>query len=141
MSADKVFVDTNILVYAHDAAAGEKHSRAKALVSQIWNDRCGVLSTQVLQEFYVNIRKKAAAPVSTAEAKQWLTDYLNWEIVVNDGNAVIEAIDLEERYQVSFWDALILHAANSAGASVVYSEDLNRGQQYADLVVQNPLVE
>jgi predicted nucleic acid-binding protein len=141
MSADKVFVDTNILVYAHDAAAGEKHSRAKALVSQIWNDRCGVLSTQVLQEFYVNIRKKAAAPVSTAEAKQWLTDYLNWEIVVNDGSAVIEAIDLEERYQVSFRDALILHAANSAGASVVYSEDLNHVQQYADLVVQNPLVE
>ena len=141
MSADKVFVDTNILVYAHDAAAGEKHSRAKALVSQIWNDRCGVLSTQVLQEFYVNIRKKAAAPVGTAEAKQWLTDYLSWEIVTNDGNAVIEAIDLEERYQVSFWDALILHAAHSAGASVIYSEDLNHGQQYADLVVQNPLLE
>ena len=141
MSADKVFVDTNILVYAHDAAAGEKHSRAKVLVSQIWNDRCGVLSTQVLQEFYVNIRKKAAAPVSAAEAKQWLTDYLNWEIVINDGNAVIEAIDLEERYQVSFWDALILHAANSAGASVIYSENLNHGQQYADLVVQNPLLE
>jgi predicted nucleic acid-binding protein len=141
MSADKVFVDTNILVYAHDAAAGEKHSRAKALVSQIWNDRCGVLSTQVLQEFYVNIRKKAAAPVGTAEAKQWLTDYLNWEIVINDGNAVVEAIDLEERYQVSFWDALILHSANSAGASVIYSEDLNHGQQYADLVVRNPLLE
>jgi predicted nucleic acid-binding protein len=141
MSADKVFVDTNILVYAHDAAAGEKHARAKALVTQIWNNRCGVLSTQVLQEFYVNIRKKAAAPVGTAEAKQWLTDYLTWEVVVNDANAVIEAIDLEERYQVSFWDALILHAANSAGASVIYSEDLNHGQQYADLVVQNPLLE
>lgn len=138
---DKAFVDTNILVYAHDAAAGEKHSRAKALVSQIWNDRCGVLSTQVLQEFYVNIRRKAAAPVSTVEAKQWLTDYLSWEIVVNDENAVIEAIDLEERYQLSFRDALILHAANSAGASVIYSEDLNHGQQYAELVVQNPLLE
>lgn len=141
MSVDKAFVDTNILVYAHDAAAGEKHTRAKALVARIWNDRCGVLSTQVLQEFYVNIRKKAAAPVGTAEAKQWLTDYLNWEIVINDGNAVIEAIDLEERYQVSFRDALILHAANSAGASVIYSEDFNHGRQYADLVVQNPLLE
>jgi predicted nucleic acid-binding protein len=93
------------------------------------------------RSFNVNIRKKAAAPVSTAEAKQWLTDYLNWQIVVNDGNAVIEAIDLEERYRVSFRDALILQAANSAGASVVYSEDLNHGQRYADLVVQNPLVE
>jgi predicted nucleic acid-binding protein len=140
MSATKAFVDTNILVYAHDAAAGEKHARAKSLVTRLWNDRCGVLSTQVLQEFYVNIRKKAAAPVSSIEAKQWLADYLNWEIVVNDSSAVIEAIDLEERYKVSFWDALILQAASSAGVSVIYSEDLNHGQQYADLVVRNPLL-
>lgn len=141
MNADKAFVDTNILVYAHDAAAGDKHARAKALVTQLWEDRRGVLSTQVLQEFYVNIRKKAAAPVSVGEAKKWLADYLSWEIVINDENAVIEAIDLEERYQVSFRDALILQAANSAGASLIYSEDLHHGQEYADLVVQNPLLD
>jgi predicted nucleic acid-binding protein len=109
-------------------------------VERLWDDRCGVLSTQVLQEFYVNIRKKARAPVSAAGAKQWLADYLNWEVVVNDGNAVIEAIDLEERYRVSFQDALILQAASSAGAAIVYSEDLNHGQQYANLLVQNPLL-
>jgi predicted nucleic acid-binding protein len=109
-------------------------------VERLWDDRCGVLSTQVLQEFYVNIRKKARAPVSAADAKQWLADYLNWEVVVNDGNAVIEAIDLEERYRVSFWDALILQAASSAGAAIVYSEDLSHGQQYANLLVQNPLL-
>lgn len=141
MNADKAFVDTNILVYAHDAAAGDRHARAEALVTQLWEDRRGVLSTQVLQEFYVNIRKKAAAPVSAGEAKQWLADYMNWEIVVNDVSAVIEAIDLEERYQISFRDSLIVQAAISAGASVVYSEDLNHGQKYAGVSVQNPLLE
>lgn len=140
MSADKAFVDTNILVYAHDAAAGAKHARAKAVVTELWENRRGVLSTQVLQEFYVNIRRKAATPVSADEAKQWLADYLNWEIVTNDENSVLEAIDLEERYQISFWDALILQAATAVGASVVYSEDLNHGQEYAGLNVQNPLV-
>lgn len=140
MSATKAFVDTNILVYAHDLAAGEKHTRARSLVERLWNDRCGVLSTQVLQEFYVNIRKKARAPVSPADAKQWLADYLNWEVVVNDTNAVIEAIDWEERYQISFWDALILQAASSAGAEILYSEDLNHGQHYENLRVQNPLL-
>lgn len=140
MSATKAFVDTNILVYAHDRAAGEKHARARALVERLWNDRCGVLSTQVLQEFYVNIRKKARVPVSAGDAKQWIADYLNWEVVVNDGSAVIEAIDLEERYRISFRDALILQAAGSAGADIVYSEHLSHGQQYASLLVQNPLL-
>lgn len=140
MSGNKAFVDTNILVYAHDLAAGEKHARARSLVERLWNERCGVLSTQVLQEFYVNIRKKARAPVGAADAKQWLTDYLNWEVVVNDGNAVIEAIDLEERYRVSYWDALILQAAGSAGVDVLYSEGLNHGQEYGKVLVQNPLL-
>lgn len=140
MSAAKAFVDTSILVYAHDLAAEEKHVRARALIERLWNDRCGVLSTQVLQEFYVNIRKKARAPVGAADAKQWLADYLNWEVVTNDGSAVIEAIELEERFRISFWDALIVQAARSCGAAVIYSEDLSHGQDYAGVVVQNPLV-
>ena len=91
--SDKAFVDTNILVYAHDHAAGDKHSRSKALLEQLWRDHTGVVSTQVLQEFYVNIRKKVRAPLSAEEAKQWIADYLNWNVVVNDGAAVVEAIE------------------------------------------------
>jgi predicted nucleic acid-binding protein len=139
MSA-KHFVDTNILVYAHDAAAGDKHARARALVEQLWADRSGVLSTQVLQEFYVNIRKKARAPLAAAEARQWIADYLDWEVVVNDGQSVLEAIELEERYEISFWDALIVQAANSGGATVLYSEDLSHGQHYSNVTVENPLL-
>ena len=139
MSA-KHFVDTNILVYAHDVAAGDKHARARSLVEQLWADRSGVLSTQVLQEFYVNIRKKARAPLAAAEARQWISDYLNWEVVVNDGHSVLEAIELEERYEISFWDALIVQAANTARATVLYSEDLSHGQHYSNVTVENPLL-
>lgn len=135
----KVFVDTSILVYAHDAAAGEKHVRAKSVVQRLWDDRNGVLSTQVLQEFYVNVRRKTKTPVSAAEARQWLVDYLTWDVVINDGDAVVEAIELEERYRLSYWDALILHAATTAGAGMIYSEDLSHGRHYGDVVAFNPL--
>ena len=138
--SDKVFVDTNILVYAHDRAAGDKHLRAKALLEQLWRDRTGVVSTQVLQEFYVNVRKKVRAPLSAEEAKQWVADYLHWNVVVNDGPAVVEAIELEARYEISFWDALIVHAANTAGVALLYSEDLNPGQRYGNVTVENPLL-
>lgn len=134
----KCFVDSNVLVYAHDAAAGEKHQRARALVERLWEEGNGVLSTQVLQEFYVNVTRKTARPPETEEVKRWLADYLNWEVVVNDGDAVLEAIDLQLRYQVGFWDALILHAANTALAGIIYSEDLNHGQRYGESVVENP---
>jgi predicted nucleic acid-binding protein len=136
----KFFVDTNILVYAHDVAAGDKHARARLLVEQLWADRSGVLSTQVLQEFYINIRKKARAPLRSTEAKKWVADYLNWQLVINDGDAILEAIELEERYRISFWDALIVQAANKAGASLLYSEDLNHGQRYGQVSVENPLL-
>ena len=71
----KFFVD-NILVYTHDLSAGDKHLRAKALVDQLWTDRSGVLSAHVLQEFYVNVRRKARDPLRSAEAKQWIEDYM-----------------------------------------------------------------
>jgi predicted nucleic acid-binding protein len=138
--SDRFFVDTNILVYAHDATAGDKHDRARSLVEQLWADRSGVLSTQVLQEFYINIRKHARAPLAAAEARQWVADYLNWEVVVNDGHSIVEAIELEDRYQISFWDALIVQAANAAGAKVLYSEDLSHGQRYSHVTVENPLL-
>ena len=138
MSA-KAFVDTNVLVYAHDASAGFKHDSARALVEELWNTRRGVLSTQVLQELYVNVRRKAAHPLSTAQARQLLADYLRWHVVVNSGDSVLEAIDIEERYKLSFWDALIIQAAQAAGADTLYSEDLSHGQQYGAVRVVNPL--
>ena len=137
-TSDKSFVDTNVLVYAHDASAGYKHERARALIGRLWEDRTGVLSTQVLQELYVRLRK-ARNPMPAAEAREVLGDYLRWEVVVNTADSVLAAVDLEVRYQLSFWDALIVHAAAASGAEVLYSEDLSHGQAYGGVRVVNPL--
>ncbi len=138
--SDKCFVDTNILMYAHDATAGARHERAKALVQELWRERTGVVSTQVLQELTVNLRRKAAKPLDAKATREVIADYLTWHVVVNSGASVLEALDLEQRYRISFWDALIVHAAEASGASVLYSEDLSNGQRYGAVEVVNPLL-
>jgi predicted nucleic acid-binding protein len=138
--ADKCFVDTNILIYAHDRSAGLKHERARQLIERLWNSGQGVLSTQVLQELCINLRRKIARPVPVEEIRQIIQDYLSWEIVVNTPASTLHALEIEVRYQVSFWDALVLHAAESAGAAVVYSEDLSTGQKYGAVQVVNPFL-
>lgn len=134
----RAFVDTNVLVYAHDAGAGERHRVAADLVRGLWESRSGVLSTQVLQETWVNLRKKAARPVARDEALALIEDYCRWEVVVNTAASVVAATGLEERFGLSFWDALIVQAAQSAGVETLYSEDLSDGQTYGPVVVVNP---
>ena len=137
--SDRYFVDTNILIYAHDTSAGVKHERAKALVEGLWRDRTGVVSTQVLQELAVNLRRKAGRPLDAKATREIVTDYLTWHVFVNRGETVLEALDLEGRFQVSFWDALVLQAAQASGAEVLYTEDLSDGQAYGSVRVVNPL--
>lgn len=139
MSA-RAFVDTNILVYAHDRGAGARHKHAKELIERLWQERAGSLSTQVIQEFYVNVRRQAKQPISLADARRLVADYLCWEVVVNDGAAILEALDLEHRFRLSFWDALIVQAANAAGADTLYSEDFSHGQTYGTVEVINPFL-
>jgi predicted nucleic acid-binding protein len=137
----RYFVDTNILMYAHDKSAGAKHDRAKAIVEELWRDRTGVLSTQVLQELAVNLRRKAGRPLDAKATREIVADYLTWQVVVNGGDSILEALDLEGRYRISFWDALIVQAAQASGAEVLYSEDLSDGQKYGAVRVTNPLRE
>lgn len=137
--SDKCFVDTNILVYAHDLTQGVKHERARALVQKLWESGGGVLSTQVLQELCVSLRRKVVRPLSAEGTRKVIEDYSSWEVVVNTAESVLEALDLEGRYQISFWDALIIQAAESCGAEVLYSEDLADGQSYGAVRVMNPL--
>jgi predicted nucleic acid-binding protein len=136
--SERAFVDTNVLVYAHDRGAGERHRLARELVLGLWRDRTGVISTQVLQETYVNLRRKAAKPLPVDEARSVVQDYLTWEVVVVDPMAVIEAMRYEERYGIAFWDALIVQAANTAGVATLLTEDLSHGQAYGEVVVHNP---
>jgi predicted nucleic acid-binding protein len=136
--SDRYFVDTNILMYAHDTAAGDKHARAKALVEDLWQNRSGVVSTQVLQELAVNLRRKARKPLDAKATRDVVSDYLAWQVVVNGGGSILEALEMEARYGISFWDALIIQAAQTAGADVLYSEDLSDGQRYGSVKVENP---
>jgi predicted nucleic acid-binding protein len=138
--SDKCFVDTNILVYAHDRSTGIKRMRASALLEQLWESGKGVLSTQVLQELCINLRRKAANPMPMDEVRRLIREYSTWEMVTNTPDSVLKALDIEVRYKVSFWDALILQAAEYAGASILYSEDLAVGQHYGAVQVVNPLL-
>jgi len=135
----KAFVDTNILVYAHDVGQGTKHIRAQALVNALWENGEGVLSTQVLQELCITLRRKAARPLSAENTRKLIEDYARWNVVVNTADSVLDALDLELRYKISFWDALILSAAKQSGAEIVYSEDLADGQAYGEVRVVDPL--
>ncbi len=137
--SDKFFVDTNILVYAHDRSAGIKHQRAQRLLEQLWNSGQGVLSTQVLQELCVNLRRKVSTPLAVEEVRLLIRDYATWEVVSNTPESILQALDIEARYMTSFWDALILQAAESAGASIIYSEDLATAQHYGSIQIVNPL--
>jgi len=137
MSA-RCFVDTNILMYAHDSSTGAKHERALALVEELWHSRAGVVSTQVLQELAVNLRRKAKRALDPKATRDVVADYLAWHVVVNNGDSILEALDLETRHRVSFWDALVLQAAQISGAEILYSEDLSDGQHYGSVRVVNP---
>ena len=139
--SDKAFLDTNILVYAHEPSTGIKHVRAHALIEKLWNTGAGVLSTQVLQELCVNLRRKMAKPWTVEDTRNLILDYMNWQIVTNTPDSIIEALAIEAKYQISFWDALIIHAAESSGAAILYSEDLSDGQTYGSVRVVNPLNE
>jgi predicted nucleic acid-binding protein len=137
--SDKAFLDTNILVYAHEPGTGIKHERARAIIEKLWETGGGVLSTQVLQELCVSLRRKMARPWTVDETRSLILNYMNWQLVVNTPDSVVEALAIEDRYQISFWDALIIQAAESSGAAILYSEDLSDGQTYGSVRVVNPL--
>ena len=139
--AHRVFLDTNILIYAHDRSAGAKRKRAHELVSQLWASGNGVISTQVLQELCINLRRKTSPHLSADEVRKVVRDYLSWEVVVNGAESVLGALDIEARYKISFWDALILQAAENSGAAILFSEDLSPGQKYGTVRVVNPFLE
>ncbi len=139
LAAPRYFVDTNIFIYAHDREAGVKHERARQLLEHLWASGQGALSTQVLQELCVNLRRRIRHPLPAEEIKKLIEDYLSWEIVINTPQSILAALVFESRYKVSYWDALILQAAESCGAAVLYSEDLAHRQRYGAVEVVNPL--
>jgi len=132
------FVDTNVLIYAHDRSAGDKHTRAQDLIRELWQSGEGCLSIQVLQEFYVTVTQKVAKPLTPSMASQIIADLSVWRVHRPGVEDVLDAIRLQERYQVSFWDAMIVASAIQLGCQTIWSEDLNPGQVYDTVAVVSP---
>jgi len=136
----KSFVDTNVLIYAHDADAGEKQRVAKAVLRELWSERAGVLSIQVLQEFYVNVTRKIPSPLSKDLARLVVTSYAIWCMETTPAE-VATAFRIEDESQIGFWDALIVSSAAESGASRILSEGLNAGQRIAGVLIENPFAD
>lgn len=133
------FVDTNILVYAHDPTSSEKHEKARELVKRLWISGEGVLSIQVLQEFFWTITRKVPQPVKPTIAVEIIRDIAAWPVYSPSAADVIRAAELSSsRRSVSFWDAMILQACYATGATILWSEDLSDGTDYDGVVVRNP---
>lgn len=136
MSA-KAFIDTNVLIYAHDVDAAAKHELAKRILQKLWEQRTGTLSTQVLQEFYVNVTRKIASPLSKDSARAVVNSYVAWCVDTTSAE-ISAAFRIEDEACIGFWDALIIAAALKAGADRILSEDLNAGQAISGVRIENP---
>ena len=138
MREHKVFLDTNIIIYAYDSSAGKKHEVAREILTGLWDSGLGVISTQVLQEFFVNVTKKIPKPIDIDLAKGIIEDFLRWDVVVNDGESLLDAIDILVEYNYSFWDSMIIQAAVKGGAELLLTEDLEDGKVVKGVEIRNP---
>jgi predicted nucleic acid-binding protein len=132
------FVDTNVLVYAHDRSETRKQPLAQALLEGLWASRMGTLSTQVLQEFYVVATRKLDPPMSRRAAREIVALYAAWPLVQVDLALILVASELEERHKLSFWDALVVEAARRADATRIVTEDLQAGRHIGGVRIENP---
>lgn len=133
-----VFVDTNVLVYARDATEPDKQDRAMEWLTHLWRTGNGRLSFQVLQEFYVTVTRKLSPGMTSDEARADVRSLVAWRPITTDERVLDEAWTLQDRFSLSFWDALVLAAANIAGCDRILSEDLQEGQEFDGLRVVNP---
>jgi predicted nucleic acid-binding protein len=134
------FVDSNILVYAYDIDAGVKRTHAGNLIRELLEAGSGRVSAQVLQEFYVTSTQKLRNPLHRQKAREIVGSFGPWVREYTTSATVLRAIDLSELAKISFWDALIVAAAEQSNATILYSEDLNHGQVIAGIKIVNPFV-
>jgi predicted nucleic acid-binding protein len=138
--SDKTFVDTNVLIYAHDVDAGKKYEIAKEVLRELWSERTGILSVQVLQEFYVNVTRKIPSPLSKESARLVVNSYAIW-CTETSSTEISTAFRIEDESQIGFWDALIISSASKSGATRLLTEDLSAGQRIAGVLIENPFSE
>jgi predicted nucleic acid-binding protein len=138
--SDRTFVDTNVVIYAHDVDAGMKHEVANRVLRELWSQRNGVLSMQVLQEFYVNVTRKISSPLSKDLARLVVNSYAIWCIETTPAE-IAAAFRIEDEARIGFWDALIVASALKCGAVRILSENLNAGQMIAGVRIENPFAQ
>ena len=136
----KQLVDTNVVVYAYDLSAGKRQKQAESLLDQLWQSRTGCLSIQVLQEFYNIVTRKLTHPLSSRHAYDIVADLGQWHVHQPAVDDILGAIQIQQRYQMSFWDALIVRSATQLGCTILWSEDLNNGQLYDGVEVRNTFI-
>lgn len=136
----KRFVDTRVLIYAHDLDAGTRHDRAASVLRELRDSGLGVISVQVLQEFYVNVTYKIPQPLALVDARGIVQAYRAWQVETPTAANVLQASEIRERNRLSFWDAMIVATAVQGGAETLLSEDLNDGQVIEGVQVENPLL-
>ena len=136
-----VFLDTNILVYANDSADPRKQQTARTLIKDALRAENGVISVQVLNEFWVTVTRKIRKPLSLSTARQEAELFALMTVVDLDVVLFYDALRIGQLYDISHWDAGIVAAAETAGCTTLYSEDLNAGQKYANVTVVNPFAD
>jgi predicted nucleic acid-binding protein len=133
-----VFVDTNVLVYARDASDPQKQAAAAAWIEHLWTSAGGRLSVQVLQEYYVTMTRKLDPGLPAEEAREDVRDLTAWRPIRIDEAIVEAAWRVEDRFELSFWDSLIVAAAQAAGCETLLTEDLHHGLEIDGLRVADP---
>jgi predicted nucleic acid-binding protein len=139
--ASRTFLDTNVLVYLFDADSPDKQARAREILQASLERGVAVVSTQVLQEFFVTVTRKLARPLPAAEAESALRRLMELPVVQVDPDLILAAAVSARRDRISFWDALILAAASAAGCGELLSEDLQHGRSFGGMRVVNPFRE
>jgi predicted nucleic acid-binding protein len=137
---DKVFVDTNVLVYAWDSTEPRKQEQALAWMTHLWKARTGRLSFQVLTEFYITVTQKLAPGMEPERARRNVRLFFPWHPVQIDARTFETAWNVQDRYRLSWWDALIVSAARSAGCRYLLTEDLRSGEVFLAIKVINPFL-
>lgn len=132
------FVDTNVLLYAYDVQASERHTRARDLVGRLGREQRGALSVQVLQEFYVNATRKIAVPLPPERALERLRVLSRWRTHAPLPHDVLAAAEIATEHQLSFWDAMVIRSASELGCSTLWTEELNPGPRIAGVTITNP---
>jgi len=136
----KFFVDTNVLVYTRDASEPEKQKKAMAWMEHLWSTGAGRLSFQVLQEFYVTVTEKLKPWRDAGHARSAVQSLLTWHPVPIDYRVIEGAWLIQDRYRLSWWDALIVSAAQIADCRHLISEDLQDAQEFGKVQVIDPFL-